>query len=271
MPAEGSRLIDSTYVNRPFTSMPDFHSHEHLEMFFCLSDGITCLIGDEIHTVNRFDTVLFDRSTLHRTIIPEGMRYERYVVSFSQADLTRLVPDAAPLCRLFRARKGHCLIHLENDPERDYLMDRIRRLHESAQADGDVLLQLGILLEILVFLRRREGGAANPPQDRQLQRIQPVLSYLGEHFSEKILLDDLCARFYMSRSRLTQSFRAATGLTIGEYLLQLRLSHARTLLTGGTEVERTALLCGFGSAANFIRCFRAHMGISPKQYALKNG
>lgn len=194
-----SSFLDVSYVNQLFRSMPDFHSHDHLEMFYCLSDGISCLIGDDIYTVNRYDMVLFDRGTLHRTIIPEDVVYERYVLSFSQADLLRLAPEAAPLCRLFQSHKGHCVVSLMDDPERDYFHERMLRLCGAEEEEHSELFRLALLLEILIFLSRRESVDAGPPQSVPMRQMQPVLKYLGEHFSEKILLDDLCARFFMSR------------------------------------------------------------------------
>lgn len=69
---------------------------------------------------------------------------------------------------------------------------------------------------------------------------------------------------------LRRRFHRATGQTPTDYLLSLRLAHARMLLSRGgaafLSVHEVALLSGFYDAAYFSRVFRRQTGCSPRDY-----
>lgn len=80
---------------------------------------------------------------------------------------------------------------------------------------------------------------------------------------------DCCAEriaeaLHLSYSTFRRAFKAATGTSPHQYLLQLRLQEAISLLEKGQlKVHKVAELSGFESANYFSRCFRKHVGRSP--------
>lgn len=91
--------------------------------------------------------------------------------------------------------------------------------------------------------------------------------YIEHHFPEKITVADLAALGYMSVSSLNRKFRSEVGKTPAEYLTEVRINHAKTLLRRkNISVTEIALRCGFGSGAHFSSCFIKHMGITPSEY-----
>jgi AraC-like DNA-binding protein len=80
-------------------------------------------------------------------------------------------------------------------------------------------------------------------------------------------VDDLARVALASRSGFAARFRAATGLTPGRYLAQVRVAHARCLLTAGDlPVGTIARRLGYGSDTAFGRAFRRHTGATPSEY-----
>jgi len=74
-----------------------------------------------------------------------------------------------------------------------------------------------------------------------------------------------------SRSGFAARFRAATGLTPGRYLAQVRVAHARCLLAAGDlPVAAIARRLGYGSDTAFGRAFRRHTGATPSAYRRDN-
>lgn len=94
-----------------------------------------------------------------------------------------------------------------------------------------------------------------------------IAAYLETHYAEKLSLDALGRLFFLSPNRLIDMFRAETGRTPYAYLMEYRLSRARTLLeTTDLPVQHIARETGFGSAANFACQFRRAYGLSPRAY-----
>ncbi len=77
-------------------------------------------------------------------------------------------------------------------------------------------------------------------------------------------LQTLGAQIGMSPTLLRRKFKAATGLTMQNHVLQSRLARARALLSDGDlPLKAIAAQLGYSSEAFFSRQFKAHTGVSP--------
>ena len=73
-----------------------------------------------------------------------------------------------------------------------------------------------------------------------------------------------------SREHLTRTFRSATGVGPGDYLLQHRLREAaRQLRESREKLDLIAKRCGFSGANYFCRAFRKYAGMSPTDYRMQ--
>lgn len=107
-----------------------------------------------------------------------------------------------------------------------------------------------------------EGRAASKKTS-----VTDVKEYLDRHYTERIALDDLAARFYINKYYLDRVFREQFGRTITAYLQTLRITHAKQLLRfTDKSLEEIGQECGLGSPNYFSRVFRKIEGISPSSY-----
>lgn len=91
--------------------------------------------------------------------------------------------------------------------------------------------------------------------------------YMEQHFSENITVSKLAALGYVSSSCFNRKFKKETGITPIEYLIEIRLERAKTMLRRkNISVTEIAMNCGFGSSAHFSSCFQSRVGISPTEY-----
>ena len=95
---------------------------------------------------------------------------------------------------------------------------------------------------------------------------QNVKHYLKQHYAEKILLSELCRRFYCSKATLTHLFKQEYGETINEYLLRIRIRHAMEKLRSDGKLSQIAAECGFGEQNYFCKVFRRETGKTPTEY-----
>lgn len=108
---------------------------------------------------------------------------------------------------------------------------------------------------VLSVVARAEHGMA---------LVAELKEYLARHADEDIPLDALSERFGASRRHITRLFRAATGLSVGEFQQRVRLQTARELL-GGTDlpISEIAFRVGFDSGAALSHAMRRLDGRSP--------
>ena len=78
---------------------------------------------------------------------------------------------------------------------------------------------------------------------------------------------DIASRFNCSRRMAEIRFKAATGKTIGEAILERRLSAACAYLKDGkSSVSAIANFCGWESDIAFRKAFKSHFGKSPLKW-----
>ncbi|MEZ9358973.1 MULTISPECIES: GlxA family transcriptional regulator [Vibrio] len=113
-------------------------------------------------------------------------------------------------------------------------------------------LSMDIARELVVYRRRM----ANDPQiSKQLgfrNHISPLVhslqDYFQSHLGDKLVLLDVSQKFRVSLRHMQREFKNATGLTIREYLVELRLEEAKNYLGKGETIEVAAYKAGFPQA-----------------------
>ncbi len=145
-----------------------------------------------------------------------------------------------------------------------------RQLMDTASGDDylrDMLINKQ-LSELMLLLMRESWH----PEDRndlppKKSLVLPVKEYLDKNYGEKITLDDLAARFFVNKFYLTKTFKAQYGQSINNYLLNVRITHAKQLLRFTDKpVEEIGLECGLGAANYFSSKFKEVEGIQPSLF-----
>lgn len=97
--------------------------------------------------------------------------------------------------------------------------------------------------------------------------VKQALVYISANYPEKIHLDALSKSCGSNRTTLSNNFKAASGMTVLEYIVSFRINAAAEKLRF-TEltVKEIAAACGFGSTAHFCRAFKQYMRLSPQQF-----
>jgi YesN/AraC family two-component response regulator len=121
-----------------------------------------------------------------------------------------------------------------------------------------------IFSEILTLLfQYKEGYQYSYSSVRKVDR---VISYMTENYSQNITLQQLSDYAQISSSYLGSIFKKVTGKSTIDYLIDIRINKAKSLLRDGFTVSDTSKLVGFNDIFYFSRAFKKHEGISPSQY-----
>ena len=92
----------------------------------------------------------------------------------------------------------------------------------------------GLRVNCLLYTSR-DGGQAqyieHPlPKGEGGDRLRATLDWAIEHLDQPLCLDQLAARASMSRRNFTRHFKAQTGATVSQWLLNHRLASTQRLL-----------------------------------------
>jgi len=99
--------------------------------------------------------------------------------------------------------------------------------------------------------------------------IKEVTEYIKQNLKENMSLKTLSEKACMSTTSFYRFFKRELGMSPIEYILNEKIKCAKNLLRNPTlQINEVCYLAGFEDANYFIRLFKKHEGITPKQYQL---
>ena len=122
---------------------------------------------------------------------------------------------------------------------------------------------LSLLKLVLLDMKRTRSE----PAKFRMDRFSDIAAYLFDHCGESIDLEKLARTFGYSYSSFRKQFKERLGKSPHEYLTELRMERAVTLLnTRQYTVSEVALMVGYEDSSYFSRVFRRKKGCSPGSY-----
>ncbi len=103
--------------------------------------------------------------------------------------------------------------------------------------------------------------------DIEDQRLKRVIAHIGDCLSEDLSLKTLADIAAMSPYHFARAFKAATGVSPLQYVINARMDLARTLLkTTRLPVSQIAFRTGYADPGRFSHHFRNRIGVTPGAY-----
>ncbi|MGZ9587182.1 helix-turn-helix domain-containing protein [Paenibacillus marinisediminis] len=248
-----------------------FHTHDHLEIGYCLSGSGAFYFGDKTYPVQPGDVFVVNHLERHAAA-SNADNPSRYLflyfdpILIEQADQELLLPFVY-LPTKFQNRIPGGLATAR------YIGEMFLELadeHERKQRGYQGMMRGKILQICAQLLRYYVEQAPSADWNRTLTsyyRIKPVLDYMNEHFREPLSLEDVADRLALSPSRARHLLQEKLGIGFKQYVLQLRVNEAKKLLASSDlSIVDVMYAAGFQSHGPFYRAFKQIVGASPLEY-----
>jgi AraC family transcriptional regulator, melibiose operon regulatory protein len=242
--------------------MPWSHGHGDLEINFVSQGSPRYMMGERELSLPAGRLCCFWAATPHRVIALEpGTRFMWLNVPLTV--LLRWNLDAQFMGRLF---SGEVIIDPAGQP---WDADLTRRwLRDLAFYESDLMRTVEI--EVEARIRRLSVEATSRVDDEEhagSQLVGTMTSFLVTHYREAISAADVAEAVGLNRHYAMRLFKKGSGMSIWQYLLRLRVSHAQQLLlTTDAPVVTVGLESGFASPSRFYDIFTRECKLSPAEY-----
>ena len=140
-------------------------------------------------------------------------------------------------------------------------LDTIRKMGKSVS-----LKEFCELLEReirIVYQKKKDDNIRN-------YTILKAISYIREHYAERISLEDVAGRLNISSEYLSTLFRREIGINFSTFVSEFRVSQAKKILKGSDmKIYEISEKVGFTDTKYFNKVFKNIVGVSPKEYREK--
>ncbi|CCF16762.1 bacterial regulatory helix-turn-helix s, AraC family protein [Brevibacillus laterosporus GI-9] len=151
---------------------------------------------------------------------------------------------------------------LRNEAER-------RNQFRSSLSASEMAMMQGRLQLILGMMAQLDQQASHlQKNEEKIKMIQHTVHYMEQYYYEDLTVEQLANMAGMVRWQYSQQFKTLTGQKPTDYLVHLRIKHAKKLLCNSTEpLSKISRQIGFKDEYYFSRCFRKLTGNTPREYA----
>ncbi len=257
----GAEFYIESLIREPGWQMTYLHYHDLYELYFLEQGYHNTIIEDKLFQLSPGDVALYTPNLLHKSHNTNG--YARTCIYFTYGYLRKYFTDSAirTLTECFRTP----VISLD-----DHSFDQIRRLFPLIRAenprtdDSKIFMYLTSILSVL----NRHRDSYRPIQlSQEQEKLAQTLRYIHQNYTSINSISEIADQLYVTKYHLCHTFKAATGLTLVEYINHIKIRQACNMLKCTKKsVTQIGAECGFNSPMYFCRAFRKLVGMAPSEY-----
>lgn len=107
-------------------------------------------------------------------------------------------------------------------------------------------------------------------QEASISYAKQVADFIENNYMKRIYIEEIARNLKIDRRYLSKLFRAEYGVSLQQYIIDLKMRKASELLLGGYQVKEVADMVGYEDAFNFSKIFKKNTGFTPSGFKRYN-
>lgn len=147
------------------------------------------------------------------------------------------------------------------------IYEKLRLLVQRFDAIEEMEISLELQMLFTNIIRIKGTQDLNSRFQNYKQEIGEIIAYMQQMYQKDLTVEHLAERCHLSKSFFSKVFKAYTGHTPYDFLLEIRLKQVQKMLLETTEsIAEIAKICGFADSKNLIFHFKKCFTMTPLQY-----
>ena len=254
-----------------------WHWHPEIELIWFVSGQMEYDINDQHYIVREGQGLFCNSNALHAGYMIDNHDcdyisitfHPRFIYGYENSILQTKYVDFITSNDFWSSLVLHPEIVWQKE-----IIDDIKEIYQLTEAHTqtsrtDYELQIHLLLCDIwhkLYQYYIQVSQEAPQPQKHLQRLKDILTYIQEHASEDLSLEDIASHAGLCKSECCRFFKKYMRMTIFDYLLSTRIQNSIPYLLNGEPVTAIAGYVGFSSPAYYGQIFKRYMGMSPSQY-----
>jgi len=247
-----------------------WHWHQEMQLCLVIRGAVTFRVGLQQYDLQTGDGIFINHKCPHKAL-SQGSQQGTFICIDLNEKLWRSFPGSVIETRYFNPYICDSILEAlkfrQDVPWQRDVLDSITGIWQLmiTKTFGYEIQCVMHLYQILYQIVTH--CPPEPGHPHKTEQLRTIISYIHEHFSEKITLEAIAGQVHVSTSECCRIFKQALGNTIFDYILECRIDQSLEKLTLTEEpISSIAYDCGFSSASYFSKEFRKRMKITPGLY-----
>lgn len=244
-------MKDIVYSPTFYTQIPNWH--DDIEIEYIKEGEAFCYIDGKKFLVQTGSFVFIPPNAIHQLIPTTNIKYSCLLINPQFFHLIEASENIAS--PFFDDELTEIFLQFES------LVSALDSPHSKMKIYYNLLRQLIILNERHVSLQETMINNTS----YQI-KIKEAITYIRNHFSEKLTLDDIANQVYMSKFDFSRKFKEITNMTVIDFVNYYRCKIAASKIYEGFSVREAALSSGFENMSYFTKTFKKYFHHLPSQH-----
>ncbi len=256
------------------------HFHNYIEILYCTEGNFEAFLNGVRYTFSRGEMIIINSNEIHSVyscgeegnkyivvkVLPEllygneqSIAEAKYFLLFMSGNITQ--QKVFPSCKIDNTDLPAAFVEIEKE-------------FTAKKYGFELSVKLNIFKIFLYIVREYEknGNAVSSSLDENVARhLCAVLDYLENNYADSINMKQAAEMCFMSYNYFSKLFKKFIGKSFNEYLIDIRLRHAKKLLvSSNVSITEIALNTGFGTTSYFIEAFKKRTGSTPMNFRKKS-
>ena len=252
------------------------HYHDYIEILYCTDGNFEAYLSGVKYTFKKGEMIVINSNEIH-SIYSCGEEKNRYIVVKVLPELLydneQSIAEAKYFLLFMSGNSTQQKIfpsHKIDNTDLPNAFAEIEQEFTSGKYGFELSVKLNIFKIFLYIVREYEKNGnlvSSSINENIAQHLCNVLDYMETNYADQISMKQAAEMCYMSYNYFSRVFRKFIGKSFNEYLIDIRLWHAKKLLiSSNISITEIAQNTGFGTTSYFIEAFKKHTGATPMRF-----
>lgn len=249
-----------------------WHWHEELEFGYVVNGEIEIILADRSYTIEKNQGFFTNSNALtccrKKESADAGLVYTHMFHPIFLGGHFKSIFETKYIDPVIHNKNIDALIFQGKTRNQQEILRKLSQASALQHKENMEFQTRNLFSEIwLLLLEEIKEQPAHTVNFQNQERLQNMLTFIHQHFEDKLTLAEIAATASISTRECIRCFRNTISKTPMEYLMEYRMDMARKYLKE-TEMSVTdiSLHCGFSSNAYFGKLFREKFGMTPLKY-----
>ena len=256
--------------------MQEMHFHPEFEIYYMFNGERYYFIENRTYRVRKGSLVLINSMNIHKTSELGNNFHDRFLIELNVEPFSTFFQNISGVSLAEFFARYSCILELDEQAQVwiERCFNDIMEESEKKLDDYPVIIMMKIT-EILLFVRRFHSNGLIPSNlsmsdKTKHQMINEIAAFITQGEIRVKTLDEICSRFFISKSYLCRIFREVTGFTVQDYINIHCVKKAQQLLElNDTSIADISANLGYNSVTYFERVFKKYTETTPLKYRKK--